>query len=60
MIVDIKGVGKAKFPDGMSTDDIRTFLRNKYSQQAIAGQSDALQPQPQTKDSLLMDKLRKK
>jgi len=45
-IVDIKGVGKAKFPDGMSTDDIRAFLRQKYSQQAMNGQSDILSPQP--------------
>ena len=30
-VVDIKGVGKAQFPDGMSADDIRSFLRVKYS-----------------------------
>ncbi len=48
MIVDIKGVGKAQFPDGMSKDSIREFLRKKYAQQAIQGQSDALQPAPQT------------
>ena len=43
-IVDVKGVGKAKFPDDMDISDIRAFLRNKYSQQAINGQSDILQP----------------
>tara|TARA_R110000851_G_scaffold137013_1_gene272788 strand:+ start:256 stop:1404 length:1149 start_codon:yes stop_codon:yes gene_type:complete len=47
-IVDIKGVGKAQFPDGMSADDIRAFLRSKYSQQAMSGQSDILSPQPGT------------
>lgn len=43
-IVNIKGVGPAQFPDGMSVDDIRAFLRNKYSQRATQGKSDALQP----------------
>lgn len=43
-IVDIKGVGKAQFPDGMSADDIRAFLQRKYAQQAINGQSDILSP----------------
>jgi len=47
-IVDIKGIGKAKFPDGMDTNQIRDFLRQKYSQRAINGQSDALAPQPNT------------
>ena len=47
-IVDIKGVGKAQFPDGMSVDDIRAFLQRKYAQQAISGQSDILSPQPDT------------
>ena len=47
-IVDIKGVGKAKFPDGMSAESIRDFLRAKYSQQAVSGQSDILSPQPDT------------
>jgi len=47
-IVDIKGVGKAKFPDGMSAESIRDFLRVKYSQQAVSGQSDILSPQPDT------------
>jgi hypothetical protein len=47
-IVDIKGVGKSQFPDGMSADDIRAFLRAKYSQQAMSGQSDILSPQPGT------------
>ena len=43
-IVDIKGVGKAQFPDGMSADNIRTFLRNKYAQQRSDGKSDTLSP----------------
>ena len=43
-IVDIKGVGKAQFPDGMSADDIRAFLQRKYAQQAMSGQSDILSP----------------
>ena len=30
-VVDIKGVGKAQFPDEMPINDIKTFLRNKYS-----------------------------
>ena len=30
-IVDIKGVGKAEFPDDMTTEEIRKFLRLKYS-----------------------------
>ena len=47
-IVDIKGIGQAKFPDGMDTSQIRDFLRQKYSQRAINGQSDALSPQPNT------------
>ena len=47
-IVDIKGIGQAKFPDGMDTNQIRDFLRQKYSQRAINGQSDALAPQTNT------------
>ena len=47
-IVDIKGVGKAQFPDGMSAGDIRAFLQRKYAQQAVNGQSDILAPQPDT------------
>lgn len=43
-VVDIKGVGKAQFPDEMPIDDIRAFLKNKYSQRAITGESDLLQP----------------
>ena len=43
-IVDIKGVGKAQFPDDMSKDNIRNFLRNKYSQQLMNGESDILAP----------------
>jgi len=34
-IVEIKGVGKAKFPDDMDINDIKAFLRKKYAQQAI-------------------------
>ncbi len=48
-IVDIKGVGQAQFPDDMPIEDIRNFLRSKYSQRAIAGESDLLAPAPQTK-----------
>lgn len=47
-VVDIKGVGKAQFPDDMNINDIRAFLRNKYAQQAMSGQSDALAKQPVT------------
>tara|TARA_R110002167_G_scaffold59421_1_gene168328 strand:+ start:1666 stop:2910 length:1245 start_codon:yes stop_codon:yes gene_type:complete len=47
-IVDIKGVGKAQFPDGMSADSIRDFLRKKYAQQAMNGESDILARQPST------------
>ncbi len=47
-IVDIKGIGRAQFPDNMPINDIRNFLRNKYSQQVIQGQSDILQAAPQT------------
>jgi hypothetical protein len=42
--VNIKGVGVAQFPYDMPINDIRSFLRNKYSQGVISGQSDALQP----------------
>lgn len=48
MIVDIKGVGQAQFPDDMPIEDIRAFLRKKYSQRAIQGKSDLLAPAPQT------------
>ncbi len=48
MIVDIKGVGQAQFPDDMPIADIRSFLRNKYYDRAAQGQSDILSPQPQT------------
>ncbi len=48
MIVDIKGVGQAQFPDDMAIADIRSFLRNKYYDRAAQGQSDILSPQPQT------------
>ena len=47
-IVDIKGVGKAQFPDDMPIADIRNFLRNKYSQRAMQGKSDLLAPAPVT------------
>lgn len=47
-VVDIKGVGKAQFPDDMSLDDIRTFLQNKYAQETISGKRDLLAPQQQT------------
>ena len=39
-----EGTREAQFPSGMSVDDIRSFLQRKYSQQAINGQSDILQP----------------
>jgi hypothetical protein len=45
-VVDIKGVGKAKFPDEMMTNDIRTFLRQKYSPEL--SRQDALTPRPAT------------
>ncbi len=47
-IVDIKGVGKAQFPDDIPISDIKNFLRQKYTQRAINGQSDILKPAPQT------------
>jgi len=47
-IVEIKGVGKAQFPDDMGISDIRTFLRNKYYQDEAQGVSRALDPAPQT------------
>jgi len=47
-IVDIKGVGKAQFPESMPIADIRNFLRNKYSQQVLKGESDLLEQAPQT------------
>lgn len=37
MIVDIKGVGKAQFPDDMPIDDVRSFLQKKYYQQNTQG-----------------------
>lgn len=47
-VVDIKGVGKAQFPDEMPVNDIKAFLRNKYFQDVAQGNSRALEPQPQT------------
>lgn len=47
-VVDIKGIGKAKFPYDMPIDDIREFLRNKYSQDVVNNESRLLDPQPQT------------
>lgn len=35
MIVDIKGVGKSEFPDGMDKEDIRRFLTSKFSPPTI-------------------------
>lgn len=32
------------FPDDMSLNDIRSFLRGKYAQRAVGGQSDVLAP----------------
>ena len=51
-VVDIKGVGKAQFPDEMPIEDIRTFLRNKNFQDIQQGRSRALDPQPQTMSSV--------
>lgn len=45
-VVNIKGVGPAQFPDGMSAEDIRAFLRRKYSQDM--GATDVLAPMPAT------------
>jgi GNAT superfamily N-acetyltransferase len=45
-VVDIKGVGKAQFPDDMMTNDIRSFLRQKYSPEL--SRQDALTPRPAT------------
>ena len=47
-VIDIKGVGKAQFPDEMPINDIKTFLHNKYYQDVAQGNSRALDPQPQT------------
>lgn len=47
-VIDIKGVGKAQFPDEMPIEDIKTFLRNKNFQDIQQGRSRALDPQPQT------------
>jgi len=33
-IVDIKGVGKAQFPDDMPIEDIKAFLQRKYASEA--------------------------
>ena len=45
-IVDIKGVGRSRFPDDIDKDDIRKFLRDKYFQEVVAGgsNSDLLSP----------------
>jgi hypothetical protein len=45
-VVDIKGVGKARFPDDMDINDIRAFLRRKYSQQALSGQPSPIDSNP--------------
>jgi hypothetical protein len=47
-IVDIKGVGQAQFPDGMSADSIRDVLRKKYAEQRMSGTSDILSPRVDT------------
>ena len=44
--VNIKGVGKAQFPDDMGKDNIRSFLRGKYSPQL--SRQDALTPRAAT------------
>jgi hypothetical protein len=38
-LVNIKGVGDAEFPEGMSVDDIRAFLKRKYAQEAVSGEA---------------------
>ena len=43
-IVDIKGIGKASFPDGMTAETIREFLRKKYAEQAMSGEMKPLTP----------------
>jgi hypothetical protein len=40
-IVDIKGVGRSRFPDDIDKDDIRKFLRDKYFQEVVAGESNS-------------------
>jgi len=45
-VVNIKGVGPAQFPDGMNANDIRAFLRRKYTQDM--GATDVLAPTPAT------------
>lgn len=51
-VVNIKGVGNAQFPDDMSKDDIKNFLRRKFSQNIVddisTGRSDILAPAPHT------------
>jgi|GEM_PF-2926398 len=44
--VEIKGVGKAQFPDDMSRDNMRDFLRLKFSQPSVMSENvqDALTP----------------
>jgi hypothetical protein len=42
--VNIKGVGVAQFPYDMPINDIRSFLRSKYSQRAVGSESDSLSP----------------
>jgi len=44
--VDIKGIGKAQFPDDMSRDNMRDFLRSKFSQPSVMSENvqDALTP----------------
>ena len=44
-IVQVKGVANPmQFPDDMDIEDIRNFLKQKFTQRAINGQSDILQP----------------
>ena len=44
MIVEIKGVGEAEFPDNMDIKDIRSFLRNKFAKEAIENRPISLDP----------------
>ena len=48
-VVNVKGVANPmQFPDEMPIDDIRNFLRSRFAQRAIGGQSDILASQPST------------
>lgn len=47
-IVNIKGVGKARFPNDMPIDDIRMFLKAKFASDVLINKLPTIDPLPNT------------